>query len=107
MSNEKNTSLFTILLSHTKDLFTSILSYFFLAGNEFTVKIALGLLISTTGGVMFSSNAICANMITGRDKKNRNLDSPKNELKTEAQVIEIKNATPIDEKNNVEIMDSE
>ena len=28
MSNEKNTSLFTILLSHTKDLFTSILSYY-------------------------------------------------------------------------------
>ena len=107
MSNEKNTSLFTILLSHTKDLFTSILSYFFLAGNEFTVKIALGLLISTTGGVMFSSKSICDNMITGRDKKNTNLDSPKNELKTEAQVIDIKNATPIDEKSNVEIMDSE
>ena len=70
MSNEKNTSLFTILLSHTKDLFTSILSYFFLAGNEFTVKIALGLLISTTGGVMFSSKSICDNMITGRSKKN-------------------------------------
>ena len=107
MSNEKNTSLFTILLSHTKDLFTSILSYFFLAGNEFTVKIALGLLISTTGGVMFSSKSICDNMITGRDKKNTNLDSPKNELKTEAQVIDIKNTTPNDEKSNVEIMDSE
>ena len=107
MSNEKNTSLFTILLSHTKDLFTSILSYFFLAGNEFTVKIALGLLISTTGGVMFSSKSICDNMITGRDKKNPNLDSPKNELKTEAQVIDIKNTTPNDEKSNVEIMDSE
>jgi len=46
-------------------------------------------------------------MITGRDKKNPNLDSPKNELKTEAQVIDIKNATPNDEKSNVEIIDSE
>ena len=99
MSNEKNTSLFTILLSHTKDLFTSILSYFFLAGNEFTVKIALGLIISTTGGVMFSSKSICDNMITGREKKNPNLDSPKNVLKNESQVIEIKN-TEIEEKNN-------
>ena len=104
MSNEKNTSLFTILLSHTKDLFTSILSYFFLAGNEFTVKIALGLLISTTGGVMFSSKSICDNMITGREKKNPNLDSPKNQLK-HAQVMEIKNV-PIEEKN-VEVIDGE
>ena len=104
MSNEKNTSLFTILLSHTKDLFTSILSYFFLAGNEFTLKIALGLLISTTGGVMFSSKSICDNMITGKDKKNPNLDSPKNQLKN-VQVMDIKNV-PIEEKN-VEVIDGE
>ena len=106
MSNEKNTSLFTILLSHTKDLFTSILSYFFLAGNEFTVKIALGLLISTTGGVMFSSKSICDNMITGREKKNPNLDSPKNELKVEPQTVEIK-STQNDEKSNIEVIDDE
>ena len=106
MSNEKNTSLFTILLSHTKDLFTSILSYFFLAGNEFTVKIALGLLISTTGGVMFSSKSICDNMITGREKKNPNLDSPKNELKVEPQMVEIK-STQNDEKSNIEVIDDE
>ena len=106
MSNEKNTSLFTILLSHTKDLFTSILSYFFLAGNEFTVKIALGLLISTTGGVMFSSKSICDNMITGREKKNPNLDSQKNELKVEPQTVEIK-STQNDEKSNIEVIDDE
>ena len=107
MSNEKNTSLFTILFSHTKDLFTSILSYFFLAGNEFTVKIALGLIISTTGGVMFSSKSICDNMLTGREKKNPNLDSPKSELKIETQVIDIKNVTPSEDKSNIEVMDSE
>ena len=107
MSNEKNTSLFTILLSHTKDLFTSILSYFFLAGNEFTVKIALGLIISTTGGVMFSSKSICDNMITGREKKNPNIDSPKNELKNDTQVIDIKNITPSEDKSNVEVIDTE
>jgi hypothetical protein len=107
MSNEKNTSLFTILLSHTKDLFTSILSYFFLAGNEFTVKIALGLIISTTGGVMFSSKSICDNMITGREKKNPNLDSPKNVLKNESQVIEIKNAETEEKNNNSADQDPE
>ena len=106
MSNEKNTSLFTILLSHTKDLFTSILSYFFLAGNEFTVKIALGLMISTTGGVMYSFNAIRENMIPGREKKNNNLDSPKHELQNESQVIDIKNNKPGDD-NNIETIDGE
>ena len=48
---------------------------------------------------MFSSKSICDNMITGREKKNPNLDSPKNVLKNESQVIEIKN-TEIEEKNN-------
>ena len=84
MSNEKNSSMFTILLANTKDLFTSILSYFFLAGNKFTVNIVLGLLISTTGAVMFSSKSICDNMLTGEQKveiSNANI---------QPQVVEIK-----------------
>ena len=90
MSNEKNKSLFTILFSHTKDLFTSVLSYFFLAGNEFTIKIASGLLISTAGGVMFSSKSICDNVISGRSKSTEiGPESPKN--KFHPTNIEIKN----------------
>ena len=84
MSNEKNSSMFTILLANTKDLFTSILSYFFLEGNKYTVNIALGLLISTTGAVMFSSKSICDNMLTGEQKpeiSNANI---------QPQVVEIK-----------------
>ena len=84
MSNEKNSSMFTILLANTKDLFTSILSYFFLAGNKYTVNIVLGLLISTTGAVMFSYKSICDNMITGEQKpeiSNANI---------QPQVVEIK-----------------
>ena len=98
MSNEKNTSLFTILLSHTKDLFTSILSYFFLAGNEFTVKIALGLLISTTGGVMFSSKSICDNMITGdgKNKKKKNERKISRQNLSNNRTIEINNLTSSD-----------
>ena len=49
MSNEKNTSMFTILLANTKDLFTCILARFILAGNKFTVNVVLGLTISTIG----------------------------------------------------------
>jgi drug/metabolite transporter (DMT)-like permease len=65
MSNEKNSSLFTVLLANTKDVVTSILSYFFLAGNKFTVNIVLGLCISTVGAMMFSMKSICDNMIAG------------------------------------------
>ena len=101
MSNEKNKSLFTILFSHTKDLFTSILSYFFLAGNEFTIKIASGLLISTAGGVMFSSKSICDNVISGRSKSTEiGPESPK--AKFPSTNIEIKNDVPtevIDDSN--------
>ena len=102
MSNEKNRSLFTILLSHTKDLVTSVLSYFFLPGNEFTVKIVAGLLISTTGGVIFSSKSICDNLIFG-DGKIKELESPKQEF-PKSQVIEIKNSTSpeiVEESNEI------
>ena len=97
MSNEKNTSLFTILLSHTKDLFTSILSYFFLKGNEFTIKIALGLIISTTGGVMYSSKSICDNLITGdgKQKVQTTIGSPRNNSSI-STTVEIKNLNSIE-----------
>ena len=66
MSNESNSSLFTILLANTKDIFVGILSYFILAGNKFTILIAIGMIISITGGVLFSTKSICDNMITGK-----------------------------------------
>ena len=95
MSNESNSSLFTILLANTKDVFTSILSYFVLAGNKFTINIALGLLISTLGAVMFSSKSICDNMITGKgkeEKKNESQNSNDNESnKFEDLTIEVNN----------------
>jgi hypothetical protein len=95
MSNESNSSLFTILLANTKDVFTSILSYFVLAGNKFTINIALGLLISTLGAVMFSSKSICDNMITGSGKEENknesqnNNDNESNQFK--ALTIEVNN----------------
>ena len=76
MSNESNSSLFTILLANTKDVFTSLLSYFVLAGNKFTINIALGLIISTLGAVMFSSKSICDNMITGGTKQVKKTEIP-------------------------------
>ena len=78
MSNEKNSSLFTILLANTKDLFTCILARFVLAGNQFTVNVVLGLTISTVGAVMFSSKSMCDNMITGFKDKDK-IESSENE----------------------------
>ena len=68
ISNEKNSPMFTILLSNSKDILTSVLSYFFLEGNKFTFNIAAGLLIATVGAVMFSSKSICDNIIIEKEK---------------------------------------
>ena len=79
MSNEKNSSLFTILLANTKDVVTSFLSYFILKGNKFTVNTFLGMVISTTGAFMFSSKSICDNMLskseTDYKTTNKNIES--------------------------------
>jgi hypothetical protein len=96
MSNEKNSSLFTVLLANTKDVVTSILSYFFLAGNKFTVNIFLGLIISTTGAFMFGSKSICDNMLTKgtendyKVNNNDNNDNIKNGENNQFQKVEIK-----------------
>ena len=97
MSNEKNSSLFTVLLANTKDVVTSILSYFFLAGNKFTVNIFLGLIISTTGAFMFGSKSICDNMLTKgtendykENNNNDNNDNTKNGDNNHFQKVEIK-----------------
>jgi drug/metabolite transporter (DMT)-like permease len=69
MSNEKNSSMFTILLANTKDLFTCLFSRFLLEGNKFTFNIVAGLFISTLGAVMFSLKSICDNLVTGKKMK--------------------------------------
>ena len=95
MSNEKNTSMFTILLANTKDLFTCILARFVLAGNKYTVNIVLGLTISTIGAVMFSTKSIFENMKTGFSKnKIQSSESEANEINVPGeQVVEIKSET--------------
>ena len=106
MSNEKNSSLFTILLANTKDVVTSILSYFFLVGNKFTVNIFLGLVISTTGAFMFSSKSIWDNMlkkgsneIEGDKNKNENNESNENnqfkKVEISSETVEVNNNTYI------------
>ncbi len=61
ISNEKNSSLFTSMLSNSKDIMITALSYFFLKGNKFTYKVIGGLLIATVGAVMISLKSIYDN----------------------------------------------
>ncbi len=61
LSNEKNSSTFTVLMANSKDIFSTVLSYVFLKKNSPTVKVILGLLISTLGAMMFSSKSIWEN----------------------------------------------
>ena len=61
ISNEKNSSLFTSMLSNSKDIMITALSYFFLKGNKFTYKVIGGLFIATIGAVMISLKSIYDN----------------------------------------------
>ena len=69
ISNEKNSSLFTQLLSNSKDIIVSFLSYLFLKDNRLTIKIIIGLFISTSGAILISMKSICDNLIVSKDKK--------------------------------------
>ena len=62
ISNEKNSSLFTAMLSNSKDIAITAISYFCLKNTKFTFYIVGGLLISTLGAVMISVKSMMDNM---------------------------------------------
>ncbi len=69
VSNEKNSSLFTALLSNCKDIFITIIGYFTLKGNKFTVCIIGGLLMSTVGAVMIGTKTLIDNILSKKKTK--------------------------------------
>ena len=69
ISNEKTSSLITQLLSNSKDIFISFLSFFFLKNNQLTLKIILGLIISTFGALLASTKSVCDNLKLGEKKE--------------------------------------
>ena len=86
ISNEKNSSLFTQLLSNSKDIIVSFLSYFFLKNNALTIKIVLGLFISTSGAILISMKSICDNLIVPKDaKKEKEKEGTEMETKEEEE----------------------
>ena len=62
ISNEKNSSLFTAMLSNSKDVIITGLSYFWLKGTKFTFFIIGGLLISTVGAVLIAVKSMYDNL---------------------------------------------
>ena len=62
ISNEKNNSLFTQLLSDSKYIFITLFSFFILKTFSFTWKNILGLLLSTLGAVIISISSMYDNI---------------------------------------------
>ena len=62
ISNEKNSSLFTAMLSNSKDIAITVLSYFWLSGTKLSFLIVGGLFISTTGAVLIAVKSMLDNL---------------------------------------------
>ena len=71
ISNEKNTSLFTQLLSDTKYIFITLISYSVLKTFNFTWKNILGLFISTLAAIIITISTLYDN-IKFKKSKNKN-----------------------------------
>ena len=69
VSNEKNSSLFTLLLANSKSILATLLSSILLKENKLSVKIIVGLVISTIGAIIITSRFLFKNMIIGEEKK--------------------------------------
>ena len=92
MSNEKNSSLFTQLLSDTKYIFITILSYKVLKTFVFTWKNILGVAITTLAGVLITVNSIYNNIqikkrvnIKEEDKKEEKEEKEETNEKTQKE----------------------
>ena len=71
ISNEKNSSLFTAMLSNSKDVIITGLSYIWLKGTKFTFLIIGGLLISTVGAVLIAVKSMYDNLKKKKETADR------------------------------------
>lgn len=71
ISNEKNSSLFTQMVSNCKDIFLSLLSLGVLKDFKLTKTTGLGLLFSSGGAFVFSAKSIKENIMRNKDKKEK------------------------------------
>jgi drug/metabolite transporter (DMT)-like permease len=83
ISNEKNTSLFTQLLSDTKYIFITLISYSVLKTFSFTWKNILGLLLSTLAAIIITISTLYDN-IEFKKSKNHQKDTDMQEVSIES-----------------------
>jgi len=88
MSNEKNSSLFTQLLSDTKYIFITILSYKVLKTFKFTWKNILGVAITTLAGIIITVNSLYNNIQVKKSIRKKN---DKLEQENPDKVVKIEN----------------
>ena len=84
ISNEKNSSLFTSMLSNSKDIVITAISYFYLPKTKFTFCIIGGLLISTLAAVMISVKSMSDNLKKKEIKEYTPIQIVEEEKKKEA-----------------------
>jgi len=72
ISNEKNTSLFTQLLSDTKYIVITIISYSVLKSFTFTWKNITGLCLSTIAAIIITITTLCDNIQFKKSKESKN-----------------------------------
>ena len=131
ISNEKNNSLFTQLLSDSKYIFITLLSYFILKTFNFTWKNIIGLILSTLGAVIITISSMYENIELKKNKikldkkrfvelsnieyeigsntenKNYNINKKTDDTKDEKDDIDINNisikSTEIEDNDNINI----
>ena len=71
ISNEKNTSLFTQLLSDTKYIIITLISYSVLKSFTFTWKNITGLCLSTLAAIIITISTLCDNIQFKKQTKHK------------------------------------
>ena len=96
ISNEKNSSLLTNLLTNTKTIFTSVTLYLFdKAKNKLSVPIFIGLGMGTLGAIFINAESLFYNLSLKKSNKKENKEDDKNKKPEEAELIDIE-----DKENN-------
>ena len=99
ISNEKNSSLLTNLLTNTKTIFTSVTLYLFdKAKNKLSIPIFVGLAMGTLGAIFINAESLFYNLSLKRNKK-ENKESEKTKNSEETELIDVEDKEN-DGKNN-------
>ena len=100
ISNEKNSSLLTNLLTNTKTIFTSVTLYLFdKAKNKLSIPIFVGLAMGTLGAIFINAESLFYNLSLKRNKK-ENKEAEKTKNSEETELIDIEDKEKNDENKD-------